>query len=145
MYIKPKWNQSVINQGQEFAKIIWFCVNIKYQIQIFSNTLKTIINKSNNTKCSRSLSSTNPNITKQLLQYTNTEVFKFLRYLVVPPVEPRTGTEVRPNNIQTGPNQLTNYSSHTARVVCQLVWPGLYLEINHGQAQKNIFGEAPNK
>ena len=37
-----------------------------------------IFNKSKNTKCSESLSSTNPNITKQILQHTNTEIFNFL-------------------------------------------------------------------
>ena len=41
-------------------------------------------------------------------------IFQLKRVLTLP-VEPRTGTEVRPNNIQTGPNQLTNYSSHTAK------------------------------
>ena len=54
----------VFSQGLDFSNIIWVCFNIKYQIQIFSNTLKTIINKSKNTKCSGSRSSTNPNITK---------------------------------------------------------------------------------
>ena len=33
---------------------IWVCFNVKYQIQIFSNTQKTYINKSKNTKYSGS-------------------------------------------------------------------------------------------
>ena len=46
--------------------------------------MKTIINKSKNTKYSWSLNTTNPNATKYLLKHTNTEIFKFLRYLVIP-------------------------------------------------------------
>ena len=41
-------------------------------------------------------------------------IFQLKRVLTLP-VEPLTGKKVRPNNIQTGPNQLTNYSSHTAK------------------------------
>ena len=54
--------QPFFNEKQLF--FIWVCFNTKYQIQIFSNTLKTTIYKSINTKYSGSLNSTNPNITK---------------------------------------------------------------------------------
>ena len=56
----------------------------KHQIQIFPNTLKMITSKSKNTKFFVSAYVPNPNITKYTLEPTNTEIFKFLRYLVKP-------------------------------------------------------------
>ena len=55
------WCKYFFSQCLEFSNFIWLWLSRKYQNQIFSNTLRTIINKSKNTKCSRSLNITNTN------------------------------------------------------------------------------------
>ena len=122
---------------QEFANIIWVCFNIKYQIQIFSNTLITIINKSKNSKCSGSLSSTNPNITKQLLKHTNTEIFKFLWYLAVPNFYPWVQSIlVRCGQYWSSVVNIGQVGSISVR--CGQYWSG---QVNIGQVGSILFSQ----
>ena len=68
----------------QWANLICYFLDEKYQIQIFQNTLKMTFYKSNNTKFSSDVIDTNSNITKYTQRPPNTGIFKVFRLFVKP-------------------------------------------------------------
>ena len=68
----------------QWANLICYFLNEKYQIQIFQNTLKMTFYKSNNTKFSSYVIDTNSNITKYTQRPPKTGIFKVFRLFVKP-------------------------------------------------------------
>ena len=68
----------------QWANLICYFLDEKYQIQIFQNTLKMTFYKSNNTKFSSGVIDTNSNITKYTQRPPNTGIFKVFRLFVKP-------------------------------------------------------------